>query len=131
MKVLRNKVVMLVLLAFVVACAANQVKKVKKVSYKGLYAAGLSYKTGMETVRELQDAGLITQEQREEINKVAQYYHDAYHLAVEALAAYARTASEEDFESMQDRLIAVGKELGKFITYVNPIFVKYGKAVMQ
>lgn len=129
-KTLRTSLILLAVFALV-ACAGKQVKSFKAGSYRALHIAGTTYDTGMTTIAELQRADLISDETRAEVNKLGNIYHDAYHSAVEALKVFAETGNEDDYENIQKQLVAVGKALGEFISFVNPILMEHGMEALK
>ena len=59
-------------------------------TYKTLVTAADVYETSMQTAGVLYKKGLLNETQKEQIIKVAQKYHDAWHAAQKALEEYKK-----------------------------------------
>ena len=59
------------------------------------------YDIAMKVVRELQDEGIIDQEMRLEINKVANIYFDAHNVALDALIMYNAVETSENKDALK------------------------------
>jgi len=128
MRVARN-ISLVILLAFLVACGATQRENVIKDSYRALAVGGQAYDVGMKGIADLYKNGQVGEEEKAKAIEIGNYYYDAYHTAVEGLVLYAETEGEQG--DIQLLLLEVGKQLGKFISYVNPILVKYGMEALK
>lgn len=117
------------LILLLVACGASTRDKVIKDSYRALSVGGQAYDLGMTGVATLHRNGQVDDEVKTEAITLGNYYYDAYHTAVEGLALYAETEGEQG--DIQLLMLEVGKQLGKFIAYVNPILIKYGMEELQ
>jgi hypothetical protein len=124
-----NRITLIVVIMLLVACGASTRDQVIKDSYRALSVGGQAYDLGMTGVATLHRNGQVGDEVKTEAITVGKYYYDAYHTAVEGLALYAETEGEQG--DIQLLMLEVGKQLGKFLAYVNPILIKYGMEEVQ
>ena len=118
--------IMVVLMSFV-ACAG-----LIKNTYVALSVSKVSYDKAMLSVADFQKQGLVTTQQREEINKVAKIFKEAHNTLVDALEVYARTGATVDKEKVITAMsLATSKwsQVAKLINTIkpgtlNPVFGK-------
>ena len=110
-------------------CAGQQKKDVVKGTYRALSIGGNSYDAAMSGVADLYKQGHIGEAEKAKALELANAYHDAYHVAVEALKTYAETDVESG--ELQEKLLRVGAALGKLLEYINPLLGKYGMEVIE
>lgn len=120
---------LVLLLVLLVACATGSQGKIISDSYKALSLGGHTYDVGMTGIASLHRNRVIGDDVKAEAIRLGGFYHDAYHSAVEALALYAETNGEEG--DIQTKLLLVGKQLGAFLAYINPILVEHGMGEVQ
>jgi hypothetical protein len=70
-------------------------------SYKTLVTAADVYETSMETAGALYKKGILQEAQKEQIIKVAQKYHDAWHAARKALEEYKKAPTPANKTALQ------------------------------
>ena len=73
---------------------------------------------------QLQKRGLITDEERAQINEVAQIYYDVYQTAVDALEAYVKVDSGENKDRVSQALLETQTALARLLARVEPYLVK-------
>src|SRR4030042_5234618 len=95
MRSMKQNVLVLVLILFCVSCAGFMQN-----TYKTLYVAGISHDMAMKSVARLQAGGLITAEQRFEINELANYYYISYHASVDAFEIYKKVDTIENEQKL-------------------------------
>jgi hypothetical protein len=93
-------------LLFLASCASFV-----KNTYVTLNESKDLYTVAMTSVASLQAQKLITQAQRDEINKVAKIYKEAHNTAVDALATYKKTESAADKDKV---IVALGEAAAKW-----------------
>ena len=111
---------------FIVACASFT-----KNAYRTLAAAGEGYNATMMTAADLYQQGKITDEQKDGIVKLGHRYRDAYHLAVDTLAAYEETRTTADEDMARKALLefqAVAIDLTRLLQTYNDYSHKDTKA---
>jgi hypothetical protein len=121
--------VLVTIAALALGCAGPTKQGIVSGTYKALSIGGNSYDAAMTGIGDLYRQGLVTEEQKAEAIKVGNYYHDAYHAAVESLKTYAGTDVETG--DLQQKVYAVGTALGKLLAYINPLLSKYGMEVVK
>lgn len=110
--------VMVICFLFLTSCAGFV-----KNTYVTLNESRDLYTNAMSGVASLQTQGLITQPQRDEINKVAKIYKEAHNSAVDALSTYKKTALAADKDKV---IVALGEaaakwaQVAKFINTIKP-----------
>jgi len=117
----------MVILMSLVACAG-----LIKNTYIALSVGKVSYDKAMLSVADFQKRGLITMQQREEINKVAKIFKEAHNTLVDALEVYARTGLAVDKEKVITAMsLATSKwsQVAKLINAIKPgtVNVEFGK----
>jgi len=110
-------------------CATLQTHEDRIISttYKTLIVGANAYEVGMESLGELYDKGLISEEFWWDARKIALSYWSAYHSAAEILEAFVVTMSAEDEERLYVALAETAKCLADLIEYINPILLEHGK----
>ena len=96
---------------FATACTED----IEKVAFRTIGAAAISYNLVMQSVADAQNDGLITVEQRKEINVYAQEYYDAFHKASKALRVYLKY-KDPTLEQLNTLLQAKDKAMEKLKT---------------
>lgn len=114
MRKIRFLLPVLILLTLPIACGTFE-----QTVYKGMYISGTTYDAAMKTVASLQAQGKITQDQRTEINKVANVFYVAYHSAVDAFEVYKKTGSVESKQKLITAIHEAGLKWAKVSEYVN------------
>lgn len=128
MRLARN-LSLVILVVFLFGCPPKTHDKVIKDTYRALSVGGQAYDLGMTGIADLYRNGQVGEEDKAKAIEIGNYYYDAYHTAVEGLALYADTEGEQG--DIQLLMLEVGKQLGKFLAYVNPILIKYGMEAVQ
>jgi hypothetical protein len=90
-------------------------------SYKALAVAGISYDTTMKTVAGLQAQGIVTADQRTEINKYANIYYSAYQASVKALEKYKVDSSDVNSTALTSALSSMSAALVSLMGNINRI----------
>lgn len=106
-------------LAILIGCATFTAN-----SYKALSAAAVTYDTTMKSAADLYKQGKVTDEQKAKIVEIGNYYWAAYHVAVDALAAYEATSSAEDKDRVTVALSRMSAFLAQLVEYVTPFLDK-------
>lgn len=109
---------MLVIFLSLAACAG-----LIKNTYVALSISKVSYDKAMISVTDFQKQGLVTTQQREEINKVAKIFKEAHNVLVDALEVYARTGLAVDKEKVITAMsLATSKwaQVAKLINAIKP-----------
>lgn len=106
----------IVLLAGLISCASFEQN-----TYKSLYVAGTTYDTAMKSVSSLQKQGFVTDAQRIEINKYANYYYVSYQVAVDAFSLYKRTKTRDAKDKVISAVAEVFLKWPTLAEYVNRI----------
>lgn len=104
----------------VVVLAASCASLVKN-SAATLSASADLYNIAMTVVRELQDEGIISDEQRLEINKVANIYFDAHNVALDALIAYNAAKNAEKKDALKAAMDKVNESWDDVQSLINSI----------
>jgi hypothetical protein len=104
-----------------VACGSTQT--VEQRAYQVLYTSKAMYNLTMESVRDLQDQGLINPEERAEINEKANDYYEAH---VTASQAYLKARLINDYSAMPDHIKAVEVALTLLLEVARPFLLKGG-----
>ena len=102
---------------FIFACASFT-----KNAYRTLATGGEAYNATMMTAADLYQQGRITDKQKDGILKLGHRYRDAYHLAVDTLAAYERTRTTSDEDMARKALLefqAVAIDLTRLLQTYN------------
>lgn len=115
--------------AMLVGCGGTQKAQIVDGSYKALSIGGNTYDAAMAGVAELYKQGHVGDEEKMQALELGNYYHDAYHTAVEALKEYAGT--DVEVGDLQTKLLKVGEALGRLLAYINPLLNKYGMEAVQ
>lgn len=106
----------IILLAGLISCATFT-----QTTYKSLFIAGTAYDTAMKSVSSLQKQGVISDTQRAEINKYANYYYVAYQSAVDAFILYKKTETQDAKNKVLIAISEVSAKWTVFAEYVNRI----------
>ena len=117
----------LVLCVFLVACAS-----LISNSYKSLAISKVTYDTALKAAADFQSKGLITQDQRDQINKAAKLFKAAHNVAVDALEVYATTDLASDKAKLFTALATAAskwEDVAKLINTIKPNTVpaKFGQ----
>lgn len=107
-------------LVMVVACATANSTFMQD-TYRSLYSAGTSYDFAMTTVRTLQTQGIISSEQRTEIDRIANIFYVAYQSSVTAFETYRKTKEVSDQNKLIVILGTLSSRWKEFASYVNRI----------
>lgn len=91
-------------------------------SYKSLKAAAIFYDEGMRAVVDAQTAGLITPEEREEINAVAGEFRAAWNEATQSLYQYAENGG--DRAPADVRMDIFGEYYRRFSRRIAPYIIR-------
>jgi hypothetical protein len=92
-----------------------------KNSYVTLNESKDLYYTVMGITADFQAKGIIDQVKRDQINKAAKIYKEAHNFAVDLLAIYKKTASEEDKYKLMGALSATASEWVQVAKLINAI----------
>lgn len=106
----------IVLLIGLISCA-----NFEQNTYKSLYIAGTTYDTAMKSISSMQKQGFITDAQRAEINKNANYYYVSYRVAVDAFSLYKRTKTQDTKNKVISAVAEVFLKWPTLAEYVNRI----------
>jgi hypothetical protein len=117
-KAMRVAIPLILILALVSGCATLFDNPVKT-SFVTLNTSHDFYMTAMSIVVDLQGQGLITQAQRDEINRIANIYYDTHNLAGDALEVYAKTDAAEDKEKLLTALALVAQKWANLAAFIN------------
>lgn len=106
MRKLKKIFALSICLLFLVSCASFV-----KNTYVTLNESKDLYTAAMSSVASLQAQNLITQPQRDEINRVAKIYKEAHNTAVDALATYKKTETAANKDKV---IVALGEAAAKW-----------------
>jgi len=108
--------VLVVMMAMVVSCGTFI-----KNTYVALSISKPAYDRAMTSVADLQKQGLVTVQQREEINKVAKIFKEAHNTLVDALEVYARTGLAGDKEKVLTAMTSAASKWAQVAKLINAI----------
>jgi len=106
----------MVILMSLVACAG-----LIKNTFVSLSISKSMYDKAMLSVADLQKQGLVTTQQREEINKVAKVFKEAHNTLVDALEVYARTGLAGDKEKVLTTMTVAASKWSQVAKLINAI----------
>lgn len=115
---MKRFIVLLCALLILVSCAAFTQN-----TYRTLFTAGTTYDAAMTTVATLQGQGIISPEQRAEINRLGNIFYVAYQGSVDAFELYKKTGMAEDKNKVTVALNGIAlkwKELAAYINRIKP-----------
>ena len=115
-KVLTILAVLLCLSLAVAACDTFE-----KNAYRSMYTIGTTYDALMESAADLYGQGLITDEQKAEIIKLANIFYVSYQSAVDAFDVYLKLKDKESKEAFQVILAETIAKLGNVEDYLRRI----------
>ena len=92
-----------------------------KNTYVSLSISKSVYDKAMTSVADLQRQGLVTIQQREEINKVARVFKEAHNTLVDALEVYARTGLAIDKEKVMSAMTSAASKWSQVAKLINAI----------
>lgn len=92
-----------------------------KNTYVTLSVSKVSYDKAMLSVADYQKQGLITPQQREEINRVAKVFKEAHNTLVDALEVYARTGTASDKEKVLTAMTSASTKWSQVAKLINAI----------
>jgi hypothetical protein len=104
------------LVILILSCAGFE-----KNTYRSLSATGGAYTMAMSTVSTLQKQGVISNQQRTEINTFAEIFYVAYHASVDAFEVWKNTNSAVDKQKVEVALSSTFSKWRNFADYINRI----------
>ena len=110
------QIMLAITLLAVVGCAG-----LIKNSYTSLAVSKTTYYTAMGAVADFQAQGLISQTQRDQINKVAKIFKDAHNVATDALEVYKKTSSVGDKEKLITAIASAASKWADVARLINAI----------
>lgn len=127
MRKFKLTVVMFLVLIVLASCAG-----LIKNTYVALSISKASYNKAMFSVADFQKQGLVTAQQRDEINKVAGIFKEAHNVLVDALEVYARTELAGDKDKVLTAMTSAASkwsQVAKLINAIKPgtVNVEFGK----
>ena len=112
--------VVLVITAVFVSSVMVSCDDFEKNTYRVLATGKQTYIATMQSVRDLQDRGLISDEQRQDINEIAEVYYAAWQIAADAFEVYKLTQSAADKDKVSSAVAEASRALGKLLERVKP-----------
>lgn len=109
-------VLVMLLMAMLCSCAGFE-----KNTYRSLSATGGAYTMAMSTVSTLQKQGVISTDQRKEINGLAEIFYVSYHASVDAFEIWKKTQSVADKDKVNVALTSTLSKWRDFANYINRI----------
>lgn len=88
-------------------------------TYATISISGTAYDTGMKIISDLQKQGVITQANRDTINKYATVFYNTYHDTVNKFSVYVATANPTDLDKLDLALSAMNTAWVNLAVVVN------------